>query len=200
MYTALYKISFGIFYYSLSVIAFFGIMINIMKVVCFTGYRPFKLPFVKGDERYVNFLERAKNLIISQISEEKCLFISGMAQGADMMLASLVTELKKTYKNVYLECALPFWGQSEKYSPCQKAEYDSIIGGCDKITVICEKYCPESFRKRNIYMVDKSDIVIAVYDGKKGGTKFTCDYALKKGKRLIVINPNDNSIREQCGI
>jgi uncharacterized phage-like protein YoqJ len=46
-------------------------------------------------------------------------------------------------------------------------------------------------QKRNEYMVDNSDIVIAVWDGSKGGTYNCVKYAEKLGKKIIVINPKE---------
>lgn len=167
-----------------------------MKKICFTGYRPFKLPFKinENDFNYINFYKSAYKLIKLQTENGNNYFISGMAQGADLILANIVLELKKTYKELFLECALPFNRQSEKWSINYKNQYNEILQKADKITVLSENYNISAFYKRNKYMVDNSDIVIAVFDGKKGGTKFTCDYAKSKGKQIIILNPNDNKI------
>ena len=43
-------------------------------------------------------------------------------------------------------------------------------------------------QKRNRYMVDKSDIILAIWNGEKsGGTWNTIEYAQKKGKKIIYI-------------
>jgi nucleoside 2-deoxyribosyltransferase len=36
-------------------------------------------------------------------------------------------------------------------------------------------------------MVDLADIVLAIWDGRSRGTKYTVDYAVKKGKRIIEV-------------
>lgn len=38
-------------------------------------------------------------------------------------------------------------------------------------------------------MVDKADVVVCCYDGQKGGTDYTVNYALKADKIVIQINP-----------
>ena len=49
-------------------------------------------------------------------------------------------------------------------------------------------------QKRNRYMVDNSDLVLAVWNGeKRGGTWYTIDYALKKGKPVRYIMLKDIS-------
>lgn len=173
-----------------------------MKKICFTGYRPFKLPFeiLNTDEVYLSFYKRAENLIKAQIELGNRYFISGMAQGADMILTGIILDLKKTYKNIFLECAVPFIGQSSGYTKENKKIYEKAIKSSDKVTVLCKSYSINSFLIRNRYMVDSSDIVIAVYDGKSGGTKFTYDYAIKKGRQVILLSPNDSEIYMQTEI
>lgn len=38
-------------------------------------------------------------------------------------------------------------------------------------------------------MVNKADIVVCAFNGIKGGTAFTVDYALKQNKIVIQIDP-----------
>lgn len=40
-------------------------------------------------------------------------------------------------------------------------------------------------------MTDKADLVIALYDGTKGGTKNCVDYAKKRNKEILIINPKE---------
>lgn len=163
-----------------------------MYKICFTGYRPFKLPFSMSEEdgRYKLFVQKTRELIASQIELGCSYFISGMAQGADMLFAEIVLDLKKIYPHIRLECALPFPRQTSKWTHEVKFRYERIIESCDKVTVICNTFSKSCFLKRNKYMVDSCDKVIAVYDGKKGGTKFTVDYAFKRGKQIIIIDPS----------
>ena len=41
-------------------------------------------------------------------------------------------------------------------------------------------------------MVDLTTHLIAVYDGQKGGTKYTVDYAKEKGLFVLIIDPMDD--------
>ena len=41
---------------------------------------------------------------------------------------------------------------------------------------------------RNRAIVDSADIVVAFWDGKSRGTKYTIDYAEKKKKDIIIVN------------
>lgn len=53
------------------------------------------------------------------------------------------------------------------------------------------RYNPYKLQIRNEYMVDNADVVIAVWDGSKGGTCNCVNYAKKIGKNIIQINPKD---------
>jgi len=44
-------------------------------------------------------------------------------------------------------------------------------------------------QKRNEWMVDNSDAVIAVWDGTPGATATAVDYARKLGRSVLVIDP-----------
>ena len=51
------------------------------------------------------------------------------------------------------------------------------------------EYTPDCMDKRNRYMVDHADDILAVWNGCPSGTGNTVRYAHKKGKSIIVINP-----------
>ena len=42
-------------------------------------------------------------------------------------------------------------------------------------------------QRRNRYMVDRSGLLIAVYDGQPGGTMQTIAYAMKRQLRTVII-------------
>ena len=48
--------------------------------------------------------------------------------------------------------------------------------------------------KRNKYMVDQSDVIIAVWSGRPSGTGKTVQYAQSQGKPIVTINPNSLKI------
>lgn len=51
-------------------------------------------------------------------------------------------------------------------------------------------YTANCMMKRNRYMVDHSDAVIAVWNGSKSGTGNTVRYAMSSGKKVLIIDPN----------
>ena len=65
-----------------------------------------------------------------------------------------------------------------------------MLEACVDVVVIREEYQPSVYSHRNRYMVEHSDRVIAVYDGReKGGTARTIRFThtLKKELREIPV-------------
>lgn len=77
--------------------------------------------------------------------------------------------------------------QDIKWDNNSKREYIDICNNMDDIICISKEYT----QKRNIYMVDNSDIVIVVLNNNnKSGTSNCYDYAKnKKDKDIILIDP-----------
>ncbi len=161
------------------------------KICCCTGHRPQKFPFEYGGggKEYLAYLQELENKIKSAITEYgvTC-FISGMALGVDLDFAETVLKYHKKY-SLTLECAVPCPNQTLKWEKKDISRYDRILKKADSVTLVSEHYTPECMLKRNRYMVDKSDFVIAVFNGVKGGgTWYTINYAKRQNKTIEVIN------------
>jgi uncharacterized phage-like protein YoqJ len=167
----------------------------IIKSCCFTGHRPKALPW-KNDEndiRCATLKSKIRFTVENLIVEHGCeRFISGMAQGSDMICAEIVIALKNIYPHIKLECAVPNHAFTERWPADDLHRYSNILICADDTKFISERknYNVRDFMRRNIYMVDNSDIIIAVYiEGKSGGTKNTIKYAKSKNKEVIIIEP-----------
>ena len=99
-------------------------------------------------------------------------------------------ELKEKYPHITLECAIPCETQANRWSEGWRNRYFDIIYRSDDAQTLQTHYTSDCMMMRNKYMVDNSDVVIAVWNGKKSGTGNTVDYALKNGKKVIIIDPN----------
>ncbi|MGI6160400.1 MAG: SLOG family protein [Christensenellales bacterium] len=159
---------------------------------CFTGHRPHKL-FLGGDS--LSGQSRIKKALSESIlvaaAKGYKYFVSGMARGVDMWAAEKVLEIKKSGLNISLVCAVPYRGQPERWQESEKRQYFNILNEADKLYYACDNYTRECMDMRNRLMVDMSSLVIAVYDGRRGGTKNTIDYAIKRGRKIVVIRPGE---------
>lgn len=162
-----------------------------IKTCCFTGHRPQKLPwgFNENDERYMATRQKVKQEIENACNNGYITFISGMALGFDIMCAEIVIELKKTYPQIKLQCALPCMTQDSVWKDTQKKRYHKVLEQADEIWCENETYTANCMLERNEYMINNSSLCIALYDGKGGGTKQTIDYAESHGVKVIIVKP-----------
>lgn len=166
---------------------------NMQKYCCCTGHRPQNFPFAYGGngELYNAHLKELEKKILTAVTEyDATRFLSGMALGVDLDFAQIVLTLRSTLP-LSLECALPCRNQTAKWAQADVARYERILDQADDVTLVSERYSPECMLKRNRYMVDKSDLVIVVFNGmKSGGTWYTMNYAEKQKKAIELIDLN----------
>lgn len=146
---------------------------------CFTGHRPNKMDMTEKEIKPL--LEKA---IDDAVAEGYVTFITGMAQGTDIWAAEIVLDRKLTNKDIHLICALPHPGFECRRSSTEKERFNNIIANADLVKMINEHYFKSCYQIRNEWMVDRSNLVIAVFNGSKSGTKNTIDYAKRKGVRV----------------
>lgn len=149
---------------------------------CFTGHRPDKMKLVEKEIRPL--LEKA---IDDAIEDGYVTFITGMAMGTDIWAAEIVLKRKKSNKNLHLICALPHPGFESRRSMIEKMRFNKIIKKADISKEINPHYFTGCYQVRNKWMVDRSNLVIAVFNGKKSGTKNTVDYARRKGVNVVNV-------------
>ncbi len=162
------------------------------NIACFTGHRPQKLPwgFNENDERCKEMKNQTKIKIEESIKNGYHTFLCGMALGFDMICAEIVLALKKQYPFIKLIGALPCKTQSDGWKLYQKERYFNLLKQLDAVRCIYDTYIgKECMHERNRYMINNSSLVIALFNGKSGGTKQTLDYAKSQGLKIEIIKP-----------
>lgn len=151
----------------------------VRKTCCVTGHRDIpadKLGYVEQELR---------RELAEAVADGYTRFISGFAEGADLMFAALVVEEKERHPELFLEAALPYAGRVKT----KDKRFHKLLRLCDGIKVESQTYAQSCYMERNRYMVSQSQRVIAVYDGReKGGTLFTMRYAHTLGRDVRVIS------------
>ncbi|MDO4397822.1 MAG: SLOG family protein [Oscillospiraceae bacterium] len=150
--------------------------------VCFTGHRPEKLRRFNSEIK-----KELEEQIKACFFDEKNVFITGMARGTDILAAQCVLKLQKEFPEIKLICACPYRGFESMRSEEEKRVYYDILSSASLVKYICKSYSPACFQARNEWMVRHSSKVIAVFDGKPGGTKNTIEYAEKIGVPVVFI-------------
>ena len=155
----------------------------IEKTCCFTGHRP---QFCVHSEAEIKGLLREK--IDQAIEDGYTTFITGMACGVDIWAAEIIIDLMKDDDQLKLICAVPFKGMENRFSPEWQERYRNVLDHASDIRYICPRHNSWCYKARNQWMVDYSTRVIAVYNGKSGGTKQTIEYAKDRGKEVVLID------------
>ena len=155
------------------------------KTCAFTGHRPQSLPFGfdESDKRCTSLKSVMRDQIVALIENEGVThFITGMALGVDMYAAEIVLDLKSKYPHITLESAIPCETQAIKWSVASRERYYNIAAKCDKETMLQREYTPDCMDKRNRYMVDHADYILAVWNGCPSGTGNTVRYANRSSR------------------
>lgn len=149
---------------------------------CFTGHRPEKLKI--PEERLTLLLEeKIRNAIAGGFTT----YITGMAMGTDIVAGEIVLRLREQDSRIKLICALPHPGFGLHWSGGWTERFQKVLAAADLTKTICPIFSYASYQIRNEWMVDHSSLVIGVFNGKRGGTRNTIDYAERVGVPCEVI-------------
>ena len=156
---------------------------------CFTGHRPSKLPwgYREEDLRCLDLKMDIVQALVGLYQRGYRRFLCGMAEGCDLYFAESVLLLRQVHEDVRLEAAIPFRGQAEHWTAAERERYYRILDQCDEVHLLQEKYSPGCMMSRNRYMVDRSSLLLACYNGEAGGTRNTILYARERGLELITL-------------
>lgn len=147
------------------------ILQNNIKTCAFTGHRLLEEDFS---------LKQLKKVIKEVILRGVDTFYVGMAMGFDLYAAETVLSLQKKYKNIKLIACIPCYNQEKNFSSADKKRYTKILKKVDEQVLVSENYYNGCMQKRDIYMADRADILIAYLKKDTGGTAFTVKYFQKK--------------------
>lgn len=152
------------------------------KTCCVTGHRD--LP-----QKEINRIKAAlRKEIEKAVADGFIRFMSGFAEGVDQYFAEIVLEMRKSNPALELVAVIPYQKRLDNLR--QKKWTYEMLEACADVIVIREEYQPSVYSHRNRYMVEHSDRVIAVYDGReKGGTAGTIRFThtMKKELREIPV-------------
>ena len=169
--------------------------------VCFSGYRPEKLPWGEdeSDPRCAALKKRLYDAAESACAQGYRHFICGMARGVDFYACEAALLLRRDYPDVTVEAAIPCPSQPEGWPEAERARWQSLVERCDYETVVQDHYDAGCMQRRNRYMVDHAAMLIAVHDGQPGGTRRTIEYAMRRRLDVVILPPVENE-KETTGL
>lgn len=147
-------------------------------------------------EQKTEFRYKLKEIISSLIKDYRVnYFISGVGLGFEQSAVEIVLELKEEeYSQLTIEAVLPYESLSIEWNKLQRDKYYSIMQKIDKETLMQYQYTKDCIRKKNIYIINKSDFIIIL-------CKNTCEinhlirYAKSKKKTIFIIEPDTLNIK-----
>lgn len=128
-------------------------------------------------------------MVYESINEGFNTFLCGMALGFDSLCFSILEEFREEYDIEIIAC-VPCLGQEDKFTTSQKREYKRMLKMANEVIVFAENYFRGCMQIRNRYLVDNSERLICYLTTSSGGTFYTVEYALKKGKEVIYFENN----------
>ena len=114
-------------------------------------------------------------------------FLCGMAMGCDLYFCEAVLELRSRHPDVTVEAAIPCPTQADAWPADQRERYRRLVQACDFETVVSQQYSASCMQRRDRYMVDHAALLIAAFDGSSGGTRYTVEYAMRRGLEIVDL-------------
>ncbi len=149
------------------------------KTCCLIGHRDMATSKLK------HIKEKLCNEVLQAIEDGYTHFISGFAEGIDLLFATIVVKLMESNPALTLEAAIPYRNRIKTTDEL----FHRLLAKCNIIGVHSEEYAPVCDMKRNHFMVSQAQRVIAVYDGReKGGTVLAMRYAYSQNREVHVIS------------
>ncbi|MFZ7131867.1 MAG: SLOG family protein [Eubacteriales bacterium] len=149
-----------------------------MRACAFIGHR--NVP----NQKYIYIKHQLKCVIRYLIEQGYTHFISEFSDGVGLIAAATVAEFKESNPYIRLEAMIPYRSRLKN----EDYEVQRLLGKCDIIGISSDENCPESFEKHSRFMVQRSQLLVAVYDGRKlGSTIYTMQYADTVGVEVKVV-------------
>lgn len=172
-----------------------------MKTCAITGHRATRFKF-KYNENYAGCKRLKKRLhdqFILLYEQGVRRFLVGGGLGVDMWSGEILLRLKELpeYSDIELVIVLPHPGHDDRWDERSKKRMAFLLKHCTEHLTIGTDASPESFYKRNRYLVDHADYLVAVYDNDRtvrSGTGMTVRYAEQQEKIVILIHPDTGCV------
>ena len=154
-----------------------------MKNCSFTGHR--HIP-----DGHMKALSQLLDRAIEYTYSEGCRnFYTGGALGFDTMAARQLIRYKLSHSDMRLIIVVPCKNQDEKWSPSQRDAYEYILANADEIFYCSEEYTKDCMKKRNAYLAEQCDIMIAYSGRTSSGSAQTVRMAESRGKTVYNLYP-----------
>lgn len=129
------------------------------KTCCVTGHRD--IP----EEQIDDVKQSLEREVDRAIRDGFTSFLSGFAEGTDLLFAEIVAERIAENPALQLRAAIPYRGRLEALKETEQTK--KLLDLCTEIYVAAETYNPGVYAKRNRCMVERSERVLPSTMGAK---------------------------------
>lgn len=152
---------------------------NPAATVAFTGHRN-----LIGNQ--ANLFDTTFKIICDLHAKGYTTFLSGMAEGFDLLAAEAVLQAKTIYSDIRLVAVVPFPMQAERFHPVNQRRYRTVLQQADQQITISQHYYRDVFLVRNDFLLDNASYIVCHYSGDRGGTMYTVNRAVRRN--LSITN------------
>ena len=165
--------------------------------VCFTGHRTLHKVYMgyEFNDDWMRLHKAIFSLIHGLYLAGWHHFVVGGALGVDMLAGINVEWMMRqgNYPEMCLYLAIPHKNYNDRWrgGSIDEVRLNRIIAAAS-VTILdtSPQFKIPMLFSRNHWMVDKTSLTCAIYDGRgKGGALECMNYAIKQGKRICTINP-----------
>ncbi len=149
-----------------------------LKACAFTGHRDLSEGI--SEEKLYTELEK-----LIQAGVE--IFYDGMAMGFDLLAAEQVLKLKQQYPQIKLIACIPCSDQDRYFPPKDKCRYATILKASNEQVCLSDHYYNGCMQKRDRYMAERADVLVAYCRKPTGGTAYTLGYFQRKYPHKPVV-------------
>ncbi|MDA8117150.1 MAG: SLOG family protein [Actinomycetota bacterium] len=155
-------------------------------IVAITGHRPNKLGGFDPDNPTRLKVRRWLHRQFEEFKPTKV--ISGMAMGVDQWAVEEALTM-----GIPVLAAVPSLGQANLWPQDERKYWRLLLESVHEVEIVCKgtRYHPSMMQIRNAWMVDRCDLLLAVWDGSPGGTANCVKYAELRDKRIVRVTPLD---------
>lgn len=138
--------------------------------------------------RWFNHVPPIEKLIKMALNQGVKHFLCGMALGTDQVAAETLIRLGLKWT-----AAVPCADQDKLWKPRQRSHYRKLLSQATKVVTLYDTYSPGVMQARNLWMVKRSDICLAVFSGDPhgvgGGTAMTVKMARDRNLPIYQYIP-----------
>ena len=166
------------------------------KICCaLIGHSPmrFRFGWDEEDEDCIRLklvlFQQIQKLIRSGVTQ----FMTACDPGVGLWCSEIVNALRNGNNDLQLYCALPHEEQSTKWAPYLRERYFEMLENCTYMNAVSRRKTPTPQIDAYKYIINQSDIVLAVYDcvsARGDVVDKAMDYAEKKKRPVVLIHPD----------